>query len=133
MNMLYIHSYIQHSSKMKFTGLRVVRGPDWQSGDEDGGLGSIGTVIESKDSADEITAMANQFSKCSLQWNSNQLIKLMASLKLEDNKVLDRKGIVLVVWDSGFTGKYRAGLGGRHDLRVLLIVFLFLLLIKFTI
>jgi len=103
---------------MKLTGLRVVRGPDWQSGDEDGGLGSIGTVIESKDSADEITAMANQFSACSLQWNSDQLITLMASLDLNDDKILDRNGIVFVVWDSGLAGKYRAGRGGRHDLRV---------------
>ena len=28
------------------TGLRVVRGPDWQSADEDGGQGCIGTVME---------------------------------------------------------------------------------------
>lgn len=117
---------IFRKSEMKVTGLRVVRGPDWQSGEEDGGEGSIGTVIGSKDSADEITAIANQFSTCSLQWSSDQLIKLMASLELNDNKISDGKGTVMVVWDSGFTGKYRAGLGNRHDLRVISNFVLFL-------
>ena len=28
-------------------GLRVVRGPDWKWGDQDGGEGHLGTVIES--------------------------------------------------------------------------------------
>ena len=27
-------------------GLRVVRGPDWESGDQDGGEGHVGTVVE---------------------------------------------------------------------------------------
>jgi E3 ubiquitin-protein ligase mind-bomb len=27
------------------TGIRVVRGPNWQHGDEDGGAGHLGTVI----------------------------------------------------------------------------------------
>ena len=26
-------------------GLRVVRGPDWETGDEDGGEGYVGTVV----------------------------------------------------------------------------------------
>ena len=30
-------------------GLRVVRGPDWKWGDQDGGEGCLGTVIESGD------------------------------------------------------------------------------------
>ena len=27
-------------------GLRVVRGPDWEWGDQDGGEGHVGTVVE---------------------------------------------------------------------------------------
>lgn len=27
-------------------GLRVVRGPDWEGGDQDGGEGFVGTVVE---------------------------------------------------------------------------------------
>ena len=30
-------------------GLRVVRGPDWKWGDQDGGEGSLGTVVEAGD------------------------------------------------------------------------------------
>ena len=29
-------------------GLRVVRGPDWEWGDQDGGEGHVGTVVEVK-------------------------------------------------------------------------------------
>ena len=29
-------------------GLRVVRGPDWKWGDQDGGEGGLGTVVESE-------------------------------------------------------------------------------------
>ena len=31
-------------------GLRVVRGPDWEWGDQDGGEGHVGTVVESEPS-----------------------------------------------------------------------------------
>ena len=30
-------------------GLRVVRGPDWECGDQDGGEGHVGTVVEVKE------------------------------------------------------------------------------------
>ena len=35
-----------------FVGLRVVRGPDWKWGDQDGGEGNIGTVISSTTSTE---------------------------------------------------------------------------------
>ena len=31
---------------MTFKGLRVVRGPNWSWGDQDGGEGHVGTVVE---------------------------------------------------------------------------------------
>ena len=59
-------------------GLRVVRGPDWGWGQQDGGKGFVGTVVEGA------------------------------------------KGCGAVVqWDSGSRGKYRCGLEGKYDLRVL--------------
>ena len=32
-------------SKMEFLGVRVVRGPDWKWGSQDGGEGGVGTVV----------------------------------------------------------------------------------------
>ncbi|XP_052131262.1 uncharacterized protein LOC113214724 isoform X3 [Frankliniella occidentalis] len=57
-------------------GLRVVRGPDWKWGDQDGGAGFLGTV-----------------EKC------------MGST-------------VSVLWDNGSRNKYRTGLDGNYDLRI---------------
>ena len=62
-------------------GLRVVRGPDWKWGDQDGGEGFTGTVTN-------ITP-PGLLSRC-----------------------------VIVVWDSGLKGHYRAGPKGSYDLRV---------------
>ena len=31
---------------MEFLGVRVVRGPDWEWNDQDGGEGSVGTVVQ---------------------------------------------------------------------------------------
>ena len=33
-------------SKMEFLGVRVVRGPDWEWSNQDGGEGSVGTVVQ---------------------------------------------------------------------------------------
>ena len=47
--MLYNNNYSTQSFLMSirgWAGLRVVRGRDWQFRDEDGGEGSIGTVVE---------------------------------------------------------------------------------------
>lgn len=41
------HSYVSvlgRNKKME-VGLRVVRGPDWMWGDQDGGEGNVGTVV----------------------------------------------------------------------------------------
>ena len=62
-------------------GLRVVRGPDWEWGDQDGGEGHVGTVVEVGKSFND--------------------------------------GAVVVQWDCGERCKYRCGLEGKYDLRVL--------------
>ena len=64
-------------------GLRVVRGPDWEWGDQDGGEGHVGTVVE------------------------------------VGEPVSDEGGVVVVQWDYGERCKYRCGLDGKYDLRVL--------------
>ena len=63
---------------MSVLGLRVIRGPDWTAGDEDGGEGHVGTVTQ-----------------------------LLGNYE------------VRVLWDMGAESTCRAGVDGKHDLRVL--------------
>ena len=65
------------------TGLRVIRGPDWEWSDQDGGEGHVGTVEEVGDH-DSANALRS----------------------------------AIVQWDCGGTSKYRCGLEGKYDLRV---------------
>ena len=65
-------------------GLRVVRGPDWEWGDHDGGEGHVGTVME-----------------------------------VGEPSVSDGGRAVVVQWDSGERSKYRCGIHGKYDLKVL--------------
>ena len=66
-------------------GLRVVRGPDWKWGDQDGGEGHVGTVVE-----------------------------------VGEPSVSNGGRAVVVQWDCGERPcKYRCGLEGKYDLRVL--------------
>ena len=64
-------------------GLRVVRGPDWEWREQDGGEGHVGTVVE----VGEISG--------------------------------SRGRAVVVQWDCGERSKYRCGVDGKYDLRVL--------------
>ncbi len=47
-------------------GLRVVRGPDWKWGDQDGGEGNVGTVVSSTSSTESETG------KVTVVWDSRQ-------------------------------------------------------------
>ena len=40
------HSFRSDMDHKVCIGLRVVRGPDWEWGDQDGGEGHVGTVVE---------------------------------------------------------------------------------------
>lgn len=70
---------ISHPVMAVEVGVRVIRGPDWKWGQQGGGEGYVGTVVD----------------------------------------VLDREGSVAVQWDCGGRCKYRCGLEGKYDLRVL--------------
>ena len=69
-------------STMDFLGVLVVRGPDWEWNDQDGGEGSVGTVVQI-------------------------------------GSVTRSEPVVLVQWDCGRKAKYRAGVDGKYDLRIL--------------
>ena len=47
-------------------GIRVVRGPDWAWGDQDGGEGIVGTVVE----VDRSTAVGGGATEVLVQWDS---------------------------------------------------------------
>ena len=65
-------------------GLRVVRGPDWEWGDQDGGEGHVGTVVE-----------------------------------VGEPPVRDGGRAVIIQWDCGERSRYRCGVYGKYDLRIL--------------
>ena len=65
-------------------GLRVVRGPDWEWGEQDGGEGCVGTVAE-----------------------------------VDEAVNVDGGRPVVVQWDYGERCRYRCGVEGKYDLRVL--------------
>lgn len=71
-------------------GLRVVRGPDWKWGNQDGGEGHVGTVVEVR------TGEKPQ--------------------QAGDNSVVGRAAVVQ--WDVGNKCNYRCGIDGKYDLLV---------------
>ena len=74
-------------------GLRVVRGPDWKWGEQDGGEGHLGTVVEvhsDPSGGDQADGEGSGASKS-----------------------------VTVQWDCGGRSRYRCGPEGCYDLRVL--------------
>ncbi len=91
-------------------GSRVFRGRDWKWGDQDGGDGSLGTVVGCYEKGQQ--QPAPQFA---VPGDS-----LVTSL-------------VNVAWDNGTKGVYRAGFQGAQDLQVshsmnLLFIYVFILL-----
>lgn len=79
-------------------GQRVVRGPDWKWGDQDGGEGNVGTVVEVKYGTDE-AATAPQAGDS-------------ASASAAPGST------VVVCWDVGVCTNYRCGLNNKYDLRL---------------
>ena len=79
-------------------GLRVVRGPNWTWGDQDGGEGHVGTVVEVQradrpagDSSRPGDRAEGKPTPC----------------------------VATVQWDCGNRCRYRCGIGDKYDLRVL--------------
>ncbi|XP_019848978.1 PREDICTED: E3 ubiquitin-protein ligase MIB2-like [Amphimedon queenslandica] len=73
-------------------GVRVVRGPDWKWGQQDGGEGYVGTVVEVR-TADTTPASSED--------GGSSLVTPRA---------------VLVQWDNGSRCNYRCGIDGKYDL-----------------
>ena len=80
-------------------GLRVVRGPDWEWGDQDGGEGFVGTVAGLEEGGGAVI----------VQWDTGQRCRYRCGL---DNK------FDLRVLDSGPSGsQYQAALRRAYSLR----------------
>jgi len=72
-------------------GLRVVRGPNWRWGDQDGGEGYVGTVSEVQRAGRPRDGEEDKMSPC----------------------------VVTVQWDCGNRCRYRCGIEDKYDLRVI--------------
>ena len=70
-------------------GLRVVRGPNWKWGDQDGGEGHLGTVVQMQ-KANRPDTEPGKWAAC----------------------------VVTVQWDCGNRCRYRCGIGDKYDLKV---------------
>ena len=70
-------------------GLRVVRGPAWSWGDQDGGEGHVGTVVDAQSATTD-----------------------------REGESEARAVIVTVQWDRGNRCRYRCGVDDKYDLRV---------------
>lgn len=100
-------------------GLRVVRGPNWKWGDQDGGEGGVGTVVGFGpigvlgDKLAEVETIAEKMEPLASKEQKIKMLEALDGLRVETNK------IVQVIWDSSKKkNHYRVGLGGAYDLRV---------------
>ena len=85
--------YTMNMDKLLAVGTRVVRGPDWKWGEQDGGEGHAGTVVE-----------------------------IGGTAKKEENKEKhppSPRGTVILQWDTGVRTNYRVGHQNAYDLRTL--------------
>lgn len=88
--------------------LRVVRGPDWEHGDEDGGEGHLGTVVEVHRTSEPASASGSESADNEARDEAER------TEHREGDKVLS----VTVQWDCGNRGIYKCGKDGKYDLRV---------------
>ncbi len=99
---------------MKIVGVRVVRGPDWKWGDQDGGEGSVGTVVGFK----KERGVKGVISKLLDLPGLGRLSGLFPeSWGISHEKKL-KTGLVKVVWDCGTKADYRVGFKGFYALLV---------------
>ena len=87
--------------------LRVVRGPDWEHGEEDGGEGHLGTVVQVHHRSD--SREANEGDGCGEE---------AASSVGPEPAARGEAHSVTVQWDTGHRGVYKCGQDGKYELRI---------------
>lgn len=87
--------------------LRVVRGPDWEYGDEDGGEGHLGTVVEV------------QHPSAPAAVTEEEVESGASPGPAEEEQEREGVGLTVTVqWDCGHRSQYRCGSEGKYDLRI---------------
>lgn len=97
---------------MKVEGLRVVRGPNWKWSNQDGGEGCQGTVVCHKESVESWRKKQGPFLE-------PPFMLPQQSCNVNSSGRMKKTGLVVVVWDCGAVGDYRAGFDGAFDLLVI--------------
>jgi E3 ubiquitin-protein ligase mind-bomb len=96
--------------------LRVVRGPDWEHGDEDGGEGHVGTVVKVH-RASEPAASATESAESSRgEREGSKERSPGAELEHAERGEVHN---VTVQWDCGHRGVYKCGMDGKYELRII--------------
>lgn len=88
--------------------LRVVRGPDWEHGDEDGGEGHLGTVVEVHRTSEAAPASGSG----SVDETGDE------AAAGQEHREGDKALSVTVQWDCGNRGTYKCGKDGKYELRI---------------
>ena len=93
--------------------LRVVRGPDWDHGEEDGGEGHLGTVVEVHRHSEPGEAAGE-----SMDGEGGRDEAAAASPVSEQPDGGEKAHSVTVQWDMGHRGVYKCGLDGKYELLI---------------
>ena len=91
--------------------LRVVRGPDWAHGEEDGGEGYVGTVVKVHCTS-EPASVARSLNDD--REDGSAEVSPMREIESEQTGV----HTVTVQWDCGHRGEYKCGEDGKFELRI---------------
>lgn len=89
--------------------LRVVRCPDWEHGDEDGGEGHVGTVVKVHRTSEPASAPGSESA-------DNDSRDEAAEVEHGEE---DKVHSVTVQWDCGNRGIYKCGKDGKYELRII--------------
>lgn len=108
---------------IKLSGLRVVRGPDWKWGDQDGGEGSVGTLV-TKSFTENLKQISPEMGerrrarKAGFEGITIELVPSADNSGPSGDLCVNQPGMVNVIWDCGVQADYRAGHEDAFDLKV---------------
>ena len=91
----------------------MVRGPDWEHGEEDGGEGHVGTVVQVHRRSD-----AGEASGPVLTTDGEGVAREMDEVAASANPDTGEVHRATVQWDMGHRGIYKCGEDGKYELRI---------------
>ena len=96
--------------------LRVVRGPDWEHGDEDGGEGHVGTVVKVHRASEPAASASEPAESSTGEREGSKERSPGAELEHAEKGEVHT---VTVQWDCGHRGVYKCGMDGKYELRII--------------